>query len=259
MTMNGTWTATLCLVLLAVAMPALAIDHKNLDEGRPIRVEDAYPIADGEIALEVGGGFSLGRRGSDQGFFPVEVLYGALPNLQVGIGSTLFTDPREVEDRPRSGDLHLSALYNFNQETVSVPALALKLALDAPTGVGSRGFGVEVKGMLTKSIERLSIHLNAGYEFFTGSRDDEREGRYDLALGFSYPVGAPKFTRATLVGDVFAEQSTRRGESTTVGAEVGLRYQLTPRVVWDVGVGTEFAGPGDRSRFFVGTGFSFGF
>ena len=37
------------------------------------------------------------------------------------------------------------------------------------------------------------------------------------------------------------------------------RYQLTPRVVWDVGVGTEFVGPGDRSRFFGVTGFSFGF
>jgi len=40
---------------------------------------------------------------------------------------------------------------------------------------------------------------------------------------------------------------------------LGLRYQLTPRIVWDVGVGTEFAGPADRSRFFGVTGFSFGF
>jgi hypothetical protein len=35
--------------------------------------------------------------------------------------------------------------------------------------------------------------------------------------------------------------------------------RIKPRVVWDVGVGTEFAGPGDRSRFFGVTGFSFGF
>ena len=44
-----------------------------------------------------------------------------------------------------------------------------------------------------------------------------------------------------------------------VGVELGLRYQLTPRIVWDVGMGTEFAGPADRSRFLFGTGFSFGF
>ena len=90
-----------------------------------------------------------------------------------------------------------------------------------PTGVDARGYSVEVKGIVTKSVERLSLHLNAGYEFLTDTRDDERDGRYELALGFSYPVGAPQFTRATLVGDVFAEQAGHRGESTTVGTEVG--------------------------------------
>jgi hypothetical protein len=33
------------------------------------------------------------------------------------------------------------------------------------------------------------------------------------------------------VGDVFAEQAARRGEPTVVGAEIGLRFQLTPRLV----------------------------
>ena len=257
--MTKTITAVVGLAMLMAAGPASAIDHKNLDEGRPLRLEDAYPIGSGEIAVEVGGGFKLARRGSDQGVFAVEVLYGALPNFQLGLGSTLFTAPHEVDDRPKSGDLHLSALYNFNQETISVPAFGLKLGLNAPTGIDARGFGVEVEGIVTKSIERLSLHFNAGYEFFTGTRDDERDGRYELALGFSYPLGAPHFTRLTLVGDVFAEQAVHRGKSPVVGAELGLRYQLTPRIVWDVGVGTEFAGPADRSRFLFQTGFSFGF
>jgi Putative MetA-pathway of phenol degradation len=129
----------------------------------------------------------------------------------------------------------------------------------APTGVDAHGFGVEAKGIVTKSIERLSLHLNAGYEFLTASRDDERDGRYTLVVGASYPVGAPRFTRATLIGDVFAEQSARRGEPTTVGTEVGFRYQLTPRIVWDAGVGTECAGPTKRSTFSFTTGLSFGF
>jgi hypothetical protein len=247
------------LVLLISAAPSYAIDHKNLDEGRPLRLDDAYSISTGEIAVEAGAGFRLVRRGADQGVFPVEVLYGALPNFQLGIGSTLLTDPHELDDRPKSGDLHLSALYNFNQETVSLPAFGLKLGLGLPTGVDARGYSVEVKGIVTKSIERLSVHLNAGYEFITDTRRDERDGHYELALGFSYPVGAPRFTRATVVGDVFAEQAGHRGESTVVGTEFGLRFQLTPRVVWDVGIGTEFAGPADRSRFFGTTGFSFGF
>ena len=241
------------------AGPASAIDHKNLDEGRPLRLDDAYSISTGEIAIEVGGGFTLQRRGSNRGVFPVEVLYGALPNFQIGIGTLVSTDPHEIDERPKSGDIRLSALYNFNQETLSIPALGVKLGVDAPTGIESRAFALEIKGIVTKSFERLSLHFNGGYEFLIDAGHGERDGRYNLVLGASYPVGAPKFTRATLVADVFTEQSAHRGQTNVIGTELGLRYQLTPRVVWDVGMGTDFAGPGDRSRFFGMTGFSFGF
>ena len=59
-------------LFMAVAPVAYAIDHKNLDEGRPLRLEDAYSIASGELAVEVGAGFALERRGPDRGGFPVE-------------------------------------------------------------------------------------------------------------------------------------------------------------------------------------------
>jgi hypothetical protein len=122
-------------IVAATAGVAEAIDHKNLDEGRPLRLEDAYPIAHQEIAVETGAGFSLVKRGPNRGFFPIEILYGVLPNLQLGLGSTLFTDPHDIDDRPKSGDLRASALYNFNQETLTLPAFAAKLGLTAPTGV----------------------------------------------------------------------------------------------------------------------------
>src|SRR5262245_51991060 len=219
-------------IFAAAAGFAEAIDHKNLDEGRPARVEDAYPIAHQEVAFEVGAGFALLRRGANQGFFPIEILYGALPNLQVSLGSTLFTQPHEIDDRPKSGDLRASALYNFNQETLTLPAFAAKLSLTVPTGVDAHGYGIALKGIVTKSIDRLSFHLNGGYEFLTGSTETERDGRYELAVGASYPIAAPTFTRAVVVADVFAEQSVTRGESTVVGTEVGIRYQLTPSIVW---------------------------
>ena len=250
----------ICVLVLAVAASSCyAIDHKNLDENRPLRLEDAYSISAGEIAIETGGGFTLQHRGRNRGVFPIEVLYGAFPNFQLGIGTVLSTSPRDVEEHPRSGDLQVSGLYNFNQETIYLPAFAVKLGVEMATGIDARGFGIELKGIITRSIERLSLHLNVGYEFLTSTRQDERDGQYKLALGASYPLGAPRFTRVTLVGDVFAEQASRRGEATLVGVEAGLRFQLTPRLVWDVGIGTEFAGPAHRSDFFMTTGFSLGF
>ncbi len=250
----------LLTVLVSVAAErAFAIDHNNLDEDRPLRLEDAYPIASGEIAIEVGGGFTLQRRGPDRGFFPIEILYGAAPNLQVGVGTILSTDPRDIEEQAKSGDLKLSGLYNFNQETLSLPAFAIKLDVNLPTGVDSRGVDVGLKGIVSKSIERLTFHFNWKYEFLNGVTERERDGRYELVLGASYPIGAPFHTRATFIADIFTEEGARRGESNVVGAELGLRYQLTPRVVWDVGAGTEFAGPAERSRLFLTTGFSFAF
>lgn len=244
---------------LILAAPAYALDHKNLDEGRPLRLEDAYPIASGELAVEAGGGFTLQRRGANRGVVPVEILYGAVPNLQLGLGTTLSTDPRDIDEQTKSGDLQISALYNFNQETLTLPALGFKLTVNLPTGVASSGADVEVKGIVTKSIDRLAVHLNAAYEFLAGVKGGEREGVYAFALGASYPVGAPRYTRTTLVGDVFTHQAARHGESNVVGAEVGFRHQLTPRMVLDAGIGTEFAGPADRSSLSLTTGLSVGF
>ena len=55
-----------------------------------------------------------------QGVFPAEMLYGAYPHLQLSVGTTLATDPRDIDNRPQSGDLQVSALYNCNIQ----PAMA---------------------------------------------------------------------------------------------------------------------------------------
>ena len=245
--------------LLAAAGAAEAIDHKNLDEGRPIRLDDAYTIAAGEIELEIGGGTTVGRRSPARGVVGIEILYGAWPNLQVSLGTRLTTDPRDLDDVPRSGDLRVSALYNVNQETLTLPALGVRLDVGLPTGVEAESVAVKLKGIVTRSVERASFHFNAAYERITDARGDERAGRYELVLGASYPLGAPRYTRATLVADVFAAQALRRGDDTIVGIEAGFRHQVRARWVWDLGVGTEFAGPRDRNRFVFTTGFSFGF
>jgi outer membrane putative beta-barrel porin/alpha-amylase len=251
---------TFCLALLVGLTPtAFAIDHDNLDEGRPLRLEDAYPIVSGEWALETGAGLSAPRKSRARGLFPMEVLYGLAPNLQVSLGTTIITDPRRVDEQTKSGDLQLSGLYNFNQETLSLPALGLRLTLNLPTGTESSGVDFRIKGLITKSIGRLSIHFNPTYEMFSGTKPFERDGRYDLALGASYPVGAPKHTLTTILGDVFTEQAPKRGDPQIAGAEIGIRHQWTPWTVLDAGVGTEFAGPTTRASIFLILGFSIGF
>jgi hypothetical protein len=104
---------------------------------------------------------------------------------------------------------------------------AANLNIHLPTGVDSSGIDVSLTGLVTKSFGRLRLHANAGYAFLSGEDPSERDGRYEITLGASYPIGASHYTRLTILGDLFTKQSVARGESNIGGAEVGLRYQLT--------------------------------
>ncbi len=258
---NRTGILLICALFLGCgwSSAAHAIDHKNLDEGRPLRLQDAYSVSSGELTVEGGAGFIHEREGSDKASFNLDVVYGLLPGLQLELGTTLFTSPHDTDDPEKSGDLGLEALYNFNQETLTIPALGLKGSVEFPTGVDSEGVDFELTGIVTKSFGRLSLHFNGGYEFIGDPGSGERDGIYKFAFGPSYPIGAPMYTRLTFLADVFVEQSLLKGDSDIVGAEAGVRYQLNERTVLDMGVGSEFEGPDDRSPFFAVAGFSYTF
>lgn len=248
----------LSIVLIGFGVSgAYAIDHSNLDEDRPLRVEDPYSIAYGELALEAGLGFSFERRSDDRFFSPVQILYGAYPNLQLGIGTGFSTE--ETDEEGKFGDVELEALYNFNQETLRIPAFGVKLEVNLPTGVDSQGTGVKLKGLGTKSIGGLSVHANVAYQYLNGDREGERDNRLEFILGGSYPVGAPAYTRLTVIGDVFTDLSVEHDNSSVVGSELGFRYQLTQRTVLDAGIGSEFAGASERAPFYFVGGISVGF
>ncbi|MEW6301021.1 MAG: hypothetical protein AB1671_25355 [Thermodesulfobacteriota bacterium] len=257
--MTITWGVSLFLVTCGTPGVARAVDHNNLDEGRPLRLEDAYPIAYGELAAETGARFLHNRTVADRFAFPVEFLYGAYWNLQVGLGSTPSTHPRTIDEPEKSGDLRAFALYNLNQETLALPAFAAKLSLDFPTGVDSQGVDTELKGIITRSFGRSRVHLNVAYEFVGSADDGERDGRYEIVLGGQYPLGYPRSFDTTLLVDCFTQQSGHSGASNSAGFEIGLRRQVAPLTVVDVGIGTEFAGPADRTPFFATVGVSLGF
>lgn len=247
------------LFLLLSYQRAWALDHDNLDKNRPLRLEDAYPIAKGEIALEGGSRFVDGRQGRTRFVFQPQILFGAFYNTQIEVGGDLFTEPTSIAGTEKSGDLRVGALYNLNTETLSLPALAVKFDLEFPSGVRSRGVDGTLAGILTRSFGRWRTHLNAEYTVVGSARGTERNGLYRLAAGVSYPLGYPMRFRETLIADVFTRQSELSGRRNPTGVEVGLRHQFSSRIVLDGGIGTEFAGPSDRSAVFGTVGLSFGF
>lgn len=247
------------LVLLFAPTFAWALDHDNLDPNRPISMEDAYAIPKGEIGLEGGVRFNDRRAGRTRFVFQPQIIYGAFDNAQIEIQGDLFTEPSSVVGANKSGDLHLGLLYNFNTETLSLPAFAVRVEADLPTGEASRGVDGQVTGIVTRSFGRLRGHFNAGYTFLGSPQGLERSGAYRLIAAVSYPIGYPHRFRETLIVDVYSRQSDLVGQRNNTGIEVGLRHQLSSRIVLDGGLGTEFYGPADRSAVTGTVGISVGF
>jgi hypothetical protein len=253
------------MIVCVLAMPVLwplsvfALDHDNLDPNRPLQVEDAYPIPEGEIALESGVRVNDRRQGRTRFAFQPQILYGAFRNTQIEIQSDLLTESATVVGPNRSGDLRLGVLYNFNTETLTLPALAMSLELDVPTGVQSKGVDTKVTGILTRSVGRLRFHVNGSYAVHGSPQYQERGGMYRFVAAVSYPIGYPYRFRETLIIDVYTRQSDLVGQSNHTGIEVGLRHQLSSRIVLDGGLGTEFMGPSDRAAIIGTVGLSVGF
>ncbi len=247
------------LILFIVPSVAWALDHDNLDPNRPIQMEDAYAIPKGEIGLESGVRFNDRRAGKTRFVFQPQIIYGAWYNTQIEIQGDLFTEPESVVGANKSGDLHLGVLYNFNTETLTLPAFAMRVEADLPTGVRSKGVDTQVTGVLTRSFGRLRVHLNAGYTALGSAQGQERNGAYRVVAAVSYPIGYPHRFRETLIVDVYTRQSDLVGQRNNTGVEIGLRHQLSSRIVLDGGLGTEFYGPSDRSALTGTIGVSVGF
>ena len=248
------------VALLALPLsPVSALDHDNLDPNRPIGMEDAYAIPKGEIGLEGGVRFNDRREGRTRVTFQPQIIYGAFDNTQIEIQGDLFTEPRSVVGANKSGDLHLGVLYNFNTETLTLPAFAVRVEADLPTGVNSTGVDTQLTGILTRSFGRLRVHLNAGYTVIGSPQGQERPGAYRAVAAVSYPLGYPMSFRDTLIASIYTRQSDLRGQTNHTGVEIGIRHQLTSRVVLDGGLGTEFVGPSDRAALLGTVGVSVGF
>jgi len=239
--------------------PSLALDHDNLDPNRPIGMEDAYAIPKGEIGLESGVRFNDRREGRTRVTFQPQIIYGAFDNTQIEIQGDLMTEPDTIIGANKSGDLHLGVLYNFNTETIMLPAFAVRVEADLPTGVNSKGVDTQLTGILTRSFGRLRGHLNVGYSVLGSPQQQERPGAYRAVAAVSYPLGYPTSFRDTLIASVYTRQSDQRDQRNNTGVEIGLRHQLTSRIVLDGGFGTEFYGPSDRSALLGTFGISVGF
>lgn len=252
--------ASLLIGIGLMSQSALAIDHNNIDGGRPLRFDDAYSIAFGERAFEFGFGSSFLRRKSNLWDAKAEFKYGFAKNRDIGIAF----EPRYGggDDRFDVGNVELSYFEHLQREIDNSPALGYKVDLALPTGRGAEGVKGRFRGIVTKTVNQFDkVHLNLDVNVNGSRNSTERDVSFGAIVGYSKPLGYPTKFDQTLVAEFALQQSDVRSEGWTGSVGLGLRKQVGVRSVFDIGIQSDIfsdrGGPKVPLRFVVG--YSIGF
>lgn len=263
-------------VALAAASTVLAghgaaqTDYYNPDAGRPVRVEDAYPVERYAFELQAA---PVRFERADDGILELsvepELAYGLLPRTQIEVAF-----PLSIRAGGGSGErfglegVELSMLHNLNAESESFPAFALAADVVLPIGeyAPSRAYP-SLKGIATRTYRVARLHFNGQVTAGPSSDSDsaltprgcaairttseraEGSGLSRWMAGVAIDRALP--LRSTLlVADLFAERPMGSGTEVEWTAEAGVRYQLSPFFSLDAGLGRRLAGA-ERGWFFT--------
>lgn len=234
-------------IALAAAVHPLAaqIDYRNLDDHRPVRTEDAYPVERYAFELLAPYEYQNSRGGEATHVLTPELSYGLLANTQVGVKL-----PFAAIHEPSGTDWgfagpRLFALYNFNTESRSLPALALRADAALPAGdLAGDNAQLTLKAIATRSWGLTRVHVNGlvtlGKE--AGRPAVDAEPRWAATVAADRTI----LRRSLLVVGELAVLEEASHAPTEVTAGLGVRYQLAPTLVLDAGVSrrlTADAGP----------------
>lgn len=251
---------TLACMVLTISAGALAIDHNNIDSGRPLRFDDAYSIAFGERAMEYGFGASWFRGGTNVFDGKFEFKYGFAKNRDIGI--SFGPSYNSGDKRFNAGEIELSYFQQIQREIDDSPALAFKLDVGLPANNESSGVDARLRGILTTSAGQYDkFHVNLDLMYASNPDVGERDARFGAILGYSNPLGAPTKFDKTLVAQFAIEQGRMKGEGFTGNFGIGMRQQVSEQGVFDFGIETDLFAPksSPKSNFRFTLGYSVGF
>ena len=216
----------------ACAGPLVAqTDYRNLDDGRPVASEDAWPIEHRAFELLAPSTFARAA-GRTESVVTPELSYGLIRNGMIGIKLPVLLGSGGGLAGPR-----VYAFYNFNAESPTLPGFALRADVAAPGGAaaGERAT-VALKAIATRSWGRFRTHLNLSHGF--GSAADRPAVEAAPRWGASLAGDLISIRHSTLL--LLEVRTTQHvaGSMLEWTTAAGVRHQLTPTLVLDGGVAT---------------------
>jgi hypothetical protein len=197
-------------------------DYRNLDAGRPLATEDAYPTA--RYAFEFTAPFRMERSlHAHRAEIAPQLSWGVFRNAMVSV-ELPWVARTDLGQTFHLDDPRFAVLANFNTESAGWPALAVRASGD--------GHGAAFTAIVTRSFGRVRAHLNVG-----GSPTREPAVLVDAPLNRWAASLATDVTvwRSSLLlaGELQLARPIGGVRTWRVGA--GARWQFTPTVVLDVG------------------------
>lgn len=235
---------------VAAAPLAAQVDYRNLDDDRPLRVEDAYPVERYAFELIVPGFAAFERGGGHFGFVP-ELSFGVLPGAAIGLKAPLAGTWGRADDEYDLAGLRGFFLANLTTETGTLPGLAVRLDATAPVGgAAGEGASASIKALATRSFGRHRAHLNAAWGFVTQDVPGQVEPTPRWWVGLAVDRTLIRASTLLLLG--FNAVGPGGGADTRWEAAIGVRRQLTPTLVVDAGASGRLAGPGENAALTLG-------
>ena len=157
------------IVFSVVSTPlAGQVEYRNLDGGRPVRVEDSAPTERNGLDVDLTT-LRFDRLSNDRVRAQLEprIAYGLFPNTEVSLRLPFFF--RESTQRPRSGlaGVGIGAMRQLRIESLRLPAIAVSGDAFIPTGPLAARTAMSGKVLLTKTSHFGRLHLNGALGNFS--------------------------------------------------------------------------------------------
>jgi hypothetical protein len=250
---RGAWWAA-ALAVFGAAPLAAQTDFHNLDEGRPIRTEDALPVD--HYGFELSLPYSLDAEDDTRLHLTTpQLTYGVRPGGELGLALPLAALDDVAGTTWGLAGVRLFALQNLVREAPRAPALALRADLALPVG----GYGgddpvVSLKAIATRTWGPLRTHANASVTPTSDQPGPAAEPEWSASLA----VDRTFFRSSLLVLGELAVLEEPGAEATEATIAAGIRYQLTPTLVLDAGLRRRLGSVGPDLGLTVGLAHAFG-
>ncbi len=212
-------------------------DHANLEEGLPVEVTDAYPL--GYLGREVQARTQYRHtpQGADEIYLEPRFEFGFAYNAQLALRLPLVSQRAEESRQLELGRAGLEAMYNFNQESLVVPAVSLAGGVELPDTMSGGSFDPYARLLISKQLPGTTfwhrLHLNGLLQANVAGSTTERDLRYLVIAGYDFRI------TPTIVGvvDYVRDQPFVSAQATTNLGEAGIRIALTPLLAVSLGGG----------------------